>query len=104
MGFTIIFTFILGLCVLAPTEHNLGYEQEVFVHDAEPCDPLYYSIIGVEDKVYWDRSTPIGQAIYERAKYLANIIGYEGDDIACDGMGMRLLTGINKDVLYKEKN
>ena len=55
---------------LANSKWNTGYEQAIRV-DVEPCPLLYWSIPGVEDKVWWDL-----ESVQDRAEYLAREAGY----------------------------
>jgi len=102
MGILLILS-VVATVFASQTKWNLGYEKSVRVTEAKPWGMSYLSIPGMEDKVYWDRSTPLGQAIYARAKYLADLEGYSGDDIACNNTGTDLLMGIDMNVLNKEK-
>ena len=74
---------------LSQTKWNLGYEKAIRV-DIEP-EFQYFSVAGIEDKRHWDK--PWVQA---RARLLADMEGYEGDDIACDGNGTKLYIGVDK--------
>ncbi|HUV84274.1 MAG TPA: hypothetical protein VMV86_01110 [Methanosarcinales archaeon] len=86
---------VLSALGLSQTKWNNGYEEAIYVQNAEPWDTSYLPIPGMEDKKYWDRSYPLGQAIYERSKYLADKVGYEGDDIACSHDGRYLYIGVD---------
>ena len=66
---------------LSQTKWNLGYSESIKV-DIPPVSPMYYSIAGVEDKVWFDLPT-----VQDRARQLADMVGYEGDDIACSADG-----------------
>ena len=84
---------VLAITLLAScapvNKHLWGYEKAIPVKDASPSPMLYYSITGVEDKVYWDMFS-----VHERAKYLAFVVGYEGKNIACSGDGKYLYIGV----------
>ena len=68
---------------LSQTKWNLGYEKAIHVHNDLPDVQLYYSIPGTEDKdLWWDLPT-----VQVRARQLADMVGYEGDDIACSADG-----------------
>jgi len=70
---------------ISTTKWNTGFEKSIYVENDLPDVELYYSITGLEDKVWWDMQT-----VQDRARQLADIYGYEGDDIACNSTGDRL--------------
>ena len=67
---------------LSQTKWNLGYEKAIHVPNDLPDVQLYYSIPGTEDKIWFDLPT-----VQVRARQLADMVGYEGDDIACSADG-----------------
>ena len=81
----ITLALMIATALLGQTKWNTGYGQAIHVRGANPIPPLYYSVAGIEDKVYFDMPT-----VQDRASYLAGLVGYEGDDIACSGDGTEL--------------
>lgn len=81
-------TIIVMLIIMAATafasqtKWNTGYEEAIYVANDMPKVQLYYSIAGVEDKVWWDIPT-----VRDRAMRLAGLADYQGADIACDSTG-----------------
>jgi len=67
---------------LSQTKWNLGYEKAIHVPNDLPDVQLYYSIPGTEDKIWFDLPP-----VQDRARQLADMVGYEGDDIACSADG-----------------
>ena len=83
----ILACIILASC--APVNKYIwGYEKAILVKNIEPVQ-LYYSIEGVEDKVWWELPT-----VQERARLLARMVGYSGRDIACSPDGKWLYIGV----------
>ena len=71
----IIIALMLALGVgsavgLSQTKWNLGYAESIKV-DIPPVSPMYYSIAGVEDKIWFDLSS-----VQDRAEHLARKAGY----------------------------
>ena len=67
---------------LSQTKWNLGYSEAIHVPNDLPDVQLYYSIPGTEDKIWFDLPT-----VQVRARQLADMVGYEGNDIACSADG-----------------
>ena len=104
----IIIALMLALGVgsalgLSQTKWNLGYEKAIRV-DVPPVSPLYYSISGVEDKIWFDLPT-----VQDRAGYLYEYCKqdpkcsiklresyFEGKPIACNVDGTELYLGVDK--------
>ena len=85
----ILLAIILLSGCTAWNSHMYGYDKAI-KFDIEPLEyPLYYSIEGIEDKVYFDMPT-----VQARARLLADIIGYVESDIACSADGVYLYTGV----------
>ena len=81
----ILFIALALLTGCAPiNKHLWGYEKAILMRGAEPVSPLYYSIAGVEDKIWFDMPS-----VQDRAAYLAGLIGYEGR-VACSADGKYL--------------
>ena len=79
-----------GMTWLSTTKHSTGFERRVHVPNDLPRVQLYWDMAGVESKIWWDMST-----VQDRAKLLADIYGYEGDDIACSANGNWLYIGVD---------
>ena len=82
-AFIIVMALImLGTAALSTTKWNTGYEKAIYVKNDMPKVELYYSIAGIEDKVWWGLPT-----VQDRAMRLAELAGYQGADIACSADG-----------------
>lgn len=66
---TILVIAIITSCA-SVNKHIWGYEKAILVKDVEPVS-LYYSIAGVEDKVWWEMPT-----VRERSVCLARELNY----------------------------
>ena len=81
-GIVIFLALVIGLCGLGMTKHSTGFEEAIYVPNDLPDVQLYYSIEGVEDKIWWDMDT-----VQDRSMRLAELHGYQGADIACSADG-----------------
>ena len=73
---------MIGTLFAGTTKWATGYEEAIYVPNDLPRVQLYYSIPGTEDKIWFDLPT-----VQDRARQLADMVGYEGDDIACSADG-----------------
>ena len=80
--FVMILFLVLLMGCSAVNKHLWGYSEAIHVPNDLPDVQLYYSIPGTEDKIWFDLST-----VQDRARQLADMVGYEGDDIACSADG-----------------
>lgn len=84
-GLTIIYSLIIVVCCMYPTRHNLGYDDYITAKDLEAVPIMYYSIPGVEDKIWWELSS-----VKERSALLADHLGYTGEYVGCSADGRDL--------------